>query len=203
MRRDVSIFPWWNHWPVAQIPCDGRNANYADRASHSCTTNQLEWADHEMTATSRTRIMLHGMSDRPPAELATLARSWLRPPDFVVDGPGYVDGGYDPTERAYRLQRETLEGHPPLMGRIAATASSPIDNLVLIIADWGEHDARLMFDGQSVPRGETFRFGHRRRIDGTDLIVFVARQVRAETRIALSPAAEQVLPARGEVHRAR
>ena len=23
-RKDVSHFPWWNHWPVAQIPSDLR-----------------------------------------------------------------------------------------------------------------------------------------------------------------------------------
>jgi len=34
VRGNVSPFPWWNHWPVAQIPSDGRYAQAPDRASH-------------------------------------------------------------------------------------------------------------------------------------------------------------------------
>jgi hypothetical protein len=33
VRRDVSIYPWWNHWPTAFEPSNGRYALAADRAS--------------------------------------------------------------------------------------------------------------------------------------------------------------------------
>ncbi|MDO8952648.1 MAG: LamG domain-containing protein, partial [Draconibacterium sp.] len=33
-RPDVSHFPWWNHWPEAQIISDGRYCQAADRPSH-------------------------------------------------------------------------------------------------------------------------------------------------------------------------
>ena len=33
-RKGFSRFPWWNHWPVAQVPSDGRYCQAADRASH-------------------------------------------------------------------------------------------------------------------------------------------------------------------------
>jgi hypothetical protein len=33
-RKDISSFPWWNHWPVAQLLSDGRYCQTADRASH-------------------------------------------------------------------------------------------------------------------------------------------------------------------------
>ncbi len=39
-RKDVSHFPWWNHWPVAMIPSDGRYCQAADRAS----SFSLAWA---------------------------------------------------------------------------------------------------------------------------------------------------------------
>jgi hypothetical protein len=35
IRREVSVFPWWNHWPVATKPTDGRYAMFADRPAHS------------------------------------------------------------------------------------------------------------------------------------------------------------------------
>ena len=33
-RKDVSAFPWWNHWPEAQVPSDGRYTIAPDRPSH-------------------------------------------------------------------------------------------------------------------------------------------------------------------------
>ena len=32
---EYAIFPTWNHWPVAQMPSDGRYASYPDRTCHS------------------------------------------------------------------------------------------------------------------------------------------------------------------------
>ncbi|MHC4616476.1 MAG: hypothetical protein ACYTEQ_01850, partial [Planctomycetota bacterium] len=34
-----SRFPWWNHWPVSQIPSDGREVVGTDRPSHSSLSN--------------------------------------------------------------------------------------------------------------------------------------------------------------------
>lgn len=71
--RTKSIFPWWDHWPVAQIPSDGRRANHRDRIGHSSVTSGLEWRDWEYTANSRTRVMLHGLTELSASELATVA----------------------------------------------------------------------------------------------------------------------------------
>jgi hypothetical protein len=43
VKREHSIFPWWNHWPVALIPSDGRWATEPDRVAHSSLTTGLEW----------------------------------------------------------------------------------------------------------------------------------------------------------------
>ena len=181
------MFPWWNHWPVAPIPCDGRNATAPDRASHSCTTNQLEWADYEVTPNSRTRVMLHGMTDRPAGELATLARSWLRPPELKMMTTGAKSKGYDRAERAYVLSCD--EAAVLLDFELGASDSSPVENVALIVEDWGEVDAELLVDGEAVPRGKAFRFGHRSRLDGTDLMVWIKQEARQPTRVALRPIA--------------
>ena len=39
--RDYSMFPCWNHWPVAQMPSDGRYAKHPDRTSHSSLTSPM------------------------------------------------------------------------------------------------------------------------------------------------------------------
>ena len=35
---DYSVFPTWNHWPVGQMPSDGRYASFPDRTGHSSLT---------------------------------------------------------------------------------------------------------------------------------------------------------------------
>jgi len=87
IKRELSKFPWWNHWPVAMIPSEGRYAAAADRASSSYITTGLEWEDHEVTPTSRTKIMLHGLSERQPGELVPLAKSWLQAPKLTEGQP--------------------------------------------------------------------------------------------------------------------
>ena len=34
-----AVFPTWNHWPVAQMPSDGRYASFPDRTAHSSLTH--------------------------------------------------------------------------------------------------------------------------------------------------------------------
>ena len=71
VRRDVSIFPWWNHWPTAFDACDGRYAMDADRASHSAITH-VYWNACEQTDDSMTKIMLNGVTNDSPEKLARL-----------------------------------------------------------------------------------------------------------------------------------
>ncbi|UCE08232.1 MAG: LamG domain-containing protein, partial [bacterium] len=59
IRRDVSVFPWWNHWPVAPRPTDGRYAQFADRASHASLSHWI-WEAYKSTDRSMTKVMLNG-----------------------------------------------------------------------------------------------------------------------------------------------
>jgi|GEM_PF-6121518 len=91
VRPDYSHFPWWNHWPVAQISSDGRSANAPDRATHS----SLSWGDPGGEAA------LYGMAEQPEKILVDLARSWNYPPEIVMKGSDYKSKGYDYTQRAF------------------------------------------------------------------------------------------------------
>ena len=81
-----SKFSWWNHWPVAQVACDGRNATAADRPSHSCTSTQ-DCAPYKTGENTQTKIMLCGMTGEKAGGLLPLARSWLRPPKLQLQSP--------------------------------------------------------------------------------------------------------------------
>lgn len=59
----------------------------------------LEWKDHESSPNSRTRIMLHGLTESGPAQLAQLGRSWLHAPVAIADNGAVVDIHYDEAER--------------------------------------------------------------------------------------------------------
>ncbi|MHC4214951.1 MAG: LamG domain-containing protein, partial [Planctomycetota bacterium] len=73
-------FYWWNHWPVAMIPSDGKQIYMVDgRPSSTCITGNTYSTDHplnERTENSIKQYLLLGMTmDKSAGELAALARS--------------------------------------------------------------------------------------------------------------------------------
>ncbi|HUG53039.1 MAG TPA: LamG domain-containing protein [Vicinamibacteria bacterium] len=175
-----------NHWPVGQVLSDGRTSLAADRASHFLgfpisqppLNRGEDGRDH--------RCSLYGMTDRPFPELVELARSWSLAPELRVVQGGFTSLGYDRSERAYRLARS--EGASPSVElSLAASPTSPLRNLALVVENWGEGGASLTLDGRAVPRGATFRYGHRPHLDGTDLVVWIEARGDAPVRLALGP----------------
>ena len=186
IRRDVSIYPWWNHWPTAFEPSNGRYALDADRASHSSLTHMF-WDAIETTADSITRVHLEGLSDRGVSGLATLARSWEAPARLSLESPGFAGGDYEPGERAWVLRR-TDAGSGPLRLLLAGSDRSPVENVALVVTGWGDLDAALTLDGQPVPAGQAFRRGRRQGLSGTDLVVFAAVRATTPVHLTLTPA---------------
>ena len=179
-------FPWYDHWPVTQVPVPARAAQAADRPAHTWTATQYS-APFETTRNSMTKIMLCGMTDKPIDELAPLARSWLRPAKLTADSTAFANEGYDPTQRAYILACREPGKPSSVTLRLAATGDSPMANLALLVRDWGEQDAQLALDGEPIPRGQRFRFGHNRRLEGTDLIVWLEAQSALTAVVTLAP----------------
>ena len=103
-EKSYSLFEWWNHWPVAQVKSSGISAVAPDRPSHT-SLSHIEGQPYAQTSNSITKIMLDGLTDQPPSELAVLAKSWLSPPELVVTGSEFKSTGYDPTQRAFVLER--------------------------------------------------------------------------------------------------
>jgi hypothetical protein len=105
-----SVYGWWNHWPVAQIPGDGRWVVTPDKPGHFNLTTFVQWNDLSKTDKTRTRIMLQGMTKEGAAELVPLAKSWLHAPEMVISSEGYKGGIYDEAERAYAWRRFPEKG---------------------------------------------------------------------------------------------
>jgi hypothetical protein len=174
VRKEFSHFPWWNHWPVSRISSDGRYAMAPDQAAHS----SLSWVSQPSGA------FLYGMTDRPAVELLPLARSWIHPPAIKTIGTSFSSVGYDSDQRAYVLKHNQPGGE--LAMELAGNADSPVFNPALVIQGWGEKEALLKIDGADVPRGPGFRYGHRRKLDSADLIVWIKAVAEKPLRIVLT-----------------
>jgi hypothetical protein len=185
IRRDVCVFPWWNHWPVAPRPTDGRYAMFDDRASHA-SLSHWNWGPYETTDASMTKIMLNGLTDKTVEELVPLTRSWANPPELKVVGSGFENEGYDATDLAFHLTCKN--GAKPLTMKIAAGKESPVVDPAFVVNNWGYGGADLQVNGKAIGHGKDFRVGHRERLDGTDLIVWFRFETTEPVTIKLTPA---------------
>ena len=101
-RKDVSNFPWWNHWPVAMIPSDGRYCQAADRPSHF----SLAWGTpvpHKGENNTYWWTWMYGATKDDIGSLTSTARSWTRPPELVIKY-GASKGFFDSTQRNYVIE---------------------------------------------------------------------------------------------------
>jgi hypothetical protein len=162
VRPEYSHFPWWNHWPVAQISSDGRGAIAADRASHS----SLSWGDTNYDAA------LYGMTDAAPESLVPLARSWNFPPELRVKTTGIKSEGYDFTQRAYLLTSNPAGGGSrELEFTLEGSPESPVYHPAFLVRNAEGTDYRLTINGKDVPRGTDFRMAVEYDVEGTPTMV--------------------------------
>lgn len=178
-RPEVSMFPWFNHWPTAFDPCDGRYAMAADRAAHSSLTH-CTWGVYQETERTLTKIMLNGVTDKSATDLACVVRSWDSPPELSVVAGDFAIEGYEPAERAYLLRRTGDSANAVL--KFAATSDSPIENLAIVVRGWGDRAANIRVDGKQVQA----RIGWRTTLDGKDLIVWVPSRATKRIDVEIS-----------------
>ena len=170
VRREVSPYPWWNHWPAATFASDGRYAMAADRPSHSSLTH-LFWGQYQAGPQWMRKIMLAGMTDQSAESLLPLMRAWSHPAELRPSGAGVASCGYDPTQKAYVLK--CAQPGASLAFDLAANPESPVLNPAFVVLGWGATDAKLLLNGKEIPCGKDFRCGHRQTIDDQDLIVWL------------------------------
>jgi len=113
--------------------------------------------------------------------LVPLARSWSHPPTMNVEGQNFDSLGYDRSERIYRLHRK--RGSSSARLTFDASSNSPIRNLALVVENWGTTPPQVSLNDLQLERGDTFRYGYRHTLDGSDLIIWI--DVQAEERVSL------------------
>jgi hypothetical protein len=190
----VVIAPWvgedhsfWNHWPVAQLPNDGRVAPAKDRPSHtsfSCGAPVV----HEGEDGSHTAVMLYGLTKAPIEELVPLARSWNRPAKLkvkVMEG-NVKSRGYDKFQRAYVLECE--DGASEIELEISGSEESPLVNPAFVFKRWGDRKASVNVSGEEFEQGEDYRAGYEKKIDGVDLVLWFKGESEETETLSITPA---------------
>ena len=180
-----SVYGWWNHWPVAQVPGDGRWVSTPDRPSHFNLTTFIQWEDYERTGKTRTRIMLQGMTDKKADELVPLAKSWLHAPKMRISSDAYTGGTYDQSERAYLVEKTDPDNVSPCTFVLETSKESPLVNPAIIIKNWGNQLSTLSVDGKKVLQGGDFRQGIRKGPAGEDLIIWIRLDSQKPVKMTL------------------
>ena len=178
-----SAYGWWNHWPVAQIPGDGRWVITPDKPGHFNLTTFVQWNDYSKTDKTRTRIMLQGMTDKKD-EVVKVAKSWLNAPEMTVASRGFAEGKYDDAERAYVLEK-TASKQLSLKLAFQASDESPLINPAIIVKNWGNHEAELYVDGKIQKNPEVFKQGIRKGEEGDDLILWIRMDKKSQVEIEI------------------
>jgi len=180
-----SMFEWWNHWPVAQVRSSSISAVAPDRPSSS-SLSHIYWDPYAQTGNTMTKIMLHGLTTRSAAELVPLARSWLSPPGVELSGTGFQSQGYDPSQRAFVIARESGAVASQLRLSLNASSGSPLVNPAFVVKNWGDAEPKLSIDGKPVARGANFRYGFVRHLEGSDLVVWLAIETTKLTNLEIA-----------------
>jgi hypothetical protein len=205
-RLEVSHFPWWNHWPVAQNLSDGRYCQAADRPSHfslawggppfhdeagniikarvSGSEGELEIAKNDMGKTSTTfwSSWMYGASKQTPDELASLSRSWIQPPALKIVKGNFTSDGYDFTQRSYILNSPDNKSNL-LQLELAASNDSPVVNVCMLIKGWEADRVIVEMNGRELQENKDYRIGKIRSLESEDLVIWIDDESTSTSRI--------------------
>jgi hypothetical protein len=165
----------WNHWPVSQMPSDGRYAITTDRLTHAAVGGAGNVTQHG-------NMIIYGLTDKPISSLVPLGRSWNNPPK-LTGVKGCIDRGYSMEQRAYQLIAKGRN----ISFTLDASGKSPIFNPCFVIRGWDSAaKADLMVNNKTIKSGKNFRQGIIRDTDGTQtLVIWIKAESAKPIRLTL------------------
>jgi hypothetical protein len=184
IRKEYSKFPWWNHWPVAQLPNDGRKAFGPDRPSHSSLAQAIEGSKviHSNNNGTYSVVTLTGLTDKPNDYLADLANSWNKPARFEMETQDFKFVKYSKFQKSYILER--ISGSAKnLTFSVIPSNTSPVLNPCFVIENWGTSDPVLSVNKKQMTQGNDFRIGFEETLEGTNLIIWLSFKSKEITQI--------------------
>jgi hypothetical protein len=97
---------------------------------------------------------------------------------------GALQGAYVTQRRAYEMQ---IEGDTTdaVEIRLEVSPESPLHNPAFVLKNWGEREVSVSVNGANLPPGRDLRVGHLRRLEGTDLVVWLKQTEVQSTNATL------------------
>ncbi len=147
-KSRYSKYSAWNHYPVAQIPSDGRFTLAPDRLTHS----SLAAADN---LTENGFMCIYGFTEGEAEDLIPLARSWNHPPE-IINTKGLRNPEYLKRSRAFQLVKDD----DLIEFDVEASARNPVVNLSFEILEWKKGGlAKIWIDGEEITNSDRCRQG--------------------------------------------
>ncbi len=184
-ERSYSMFEWWNHWPVAQIPSSGRPAVAADRTSHS-SLSDISWEDYEKTKYTETKLLMTGLTSLQPQQLLPLAKSWLSPPTIKASGTGVVNANYDSSQRAFVIHLPAGAKPSPFLLTIEASPDQPLVDPAFLIENWSG-SMNVYLNGHLQKQSASLRIGESQSINREDAVLWLKLNTTQRTQIRIQP----------------
>lgn len=147
--------------------------------------DKAEWEPYSEGENTITKLMLHGMTSAKVQDLVPLAKSWVDAPELMVEGTDFVSNGYDPTQMAYVIGQKSASDNT-LKLKVKASENSPLINPAFVIKGWDKSDFELKVNNEKLKRGEDYRYGIEKRLDGTDLILWINKVYENPVSIMIS-----------------
>jgi len=181
-----SNFFCWDHWPVSQEENVYRFITSYDRPSHTSLCHII-WSPYEKTDNSITYLLLNGLTEKSAAEMVPLAKSWIYPPELKLTSGNFSSKGYDKAQKAYILTCNKAGKPSKLKFELAASEEKPVVNPAFVIDAWGENQPELKINGKLIEQNNDSRIAHRRRLEATDLIIWLKTESNKPLKLELMP----------------
>ena len=181
-----TVEPWidqefytWNHWPVAQLPSDGRFTKINDRPAHTALSNGSPiWKSDGI---KHTAVSIYGMNLMKMDELIELSKSWNFPCDVSCSNEALLNLGYDKYERAHVFRNEENITLDEIRFTFKATQDNPFNGGALIVENVNSNK----FEISSV---HDIRFTHaiENKIEGDNLVIWIPHNSKSSFTINIS-----------------
>ncbi|MFC2086827.1 LamG-like jellyroll fold domain-containing protein [Bacteroidota bacterium] len=176
-RREVSMYPWWNHWPATLMPSDGRYAQVDDRASHSSLTHAY-WNFTKLENELGMKVMIHGMYNGNIDDLVNLSNSWSFYPGFEFTG--LDDMKYMKEERAFYLKTRSFISSIQI--KFYASKKHPLYNPAFVIDGMDKEPSYILVNSVKIPEYR-YETGIIRELQVSKVIVWMDLQRIDKTTI--------------------
>jgi hypothetical protein len=185
----LSNFHWRNHWPVSQIPCDGRFVLANDRVTSSAIISAEPFLTRRKKDRSWEGRFILGITDKTVDQLIPFARFYLNPPILNIENDDFVYQGFNKNDRAYHISKKEAQA-VNLKFSVKASQQSPLVNPVFVIENWGNLQPVIKINNHSNTDNIVLKYDLQKTLGSGNLIIWLEIKTDQNTNFLISPKTE-------------